>query len=482
MSIPEPAFQNGRPPDESQLNGWKDIAAFFGKGVRTVQRWEREMGLPVRRLPGPRGDIVFAFPSELRAWQQKLEEENGHGEDVKLHDQKSPSPVASSADGAAADGTAARSRRWGRVLYLVGAAVLVGLVAVASLRVFRDMRPSGGKSVLGPVTADVRGNTLVALDERGTPLWSYRFDTPLDPYDPPPSPSSTLLKIVDIDGDGRAETLFFAAHQAPHGAAFYCFESGGGIRFKRTLGSRHTYGKEVFAAPWRGHRLLAHEPTLRSGEIWIAWTHGIEFPSVLQRLDTKGRLLNEFWNDGFINTFVPVERGTRRLLLVGGTNNEHKTGFLAVIDRRSTGFSPAINQKYACVDCEGAYPERYFVFPRLDVAVVQENLPWTTRIEPDDAGQTMIGVNQAHDPSTVYYRFGPEFNLIRSEIGPEFVALHRQLEARRLLLHPFGPADERAAADVRVWDGKGFAPLPGGGFTPSATALRAGAHVLSGTR
>ncbi len=33
--------------DERRLNGWKEIAAHFGKGVRTVQRWEKALGLPV---------------------------------------------------------------------------------------------------------------------------------------------------------------------------------------------------------------------------------------------------------------------------------------------------------------------------------------------------------------------------------------------------------------------------------------------------
>ncbi len=50
------------------LSCWKEIAAYLGRGVRTVQRWERELGLPVRRpWPGKR-QIVFAFPAELDAW------------------------------------------------------------------------------------------------------------------------------------------------------------------------------------------------------------------------------------------------------------------------------------------------------------------------------------------------------------------------------------------------------------------------------
>jgi hypothetical protein len=53
------------------LTSWKEIAAHLGKGVRTVQRWEREMGLPVRRPTGSR-HIVVAIASELDQWVMRL--------------------------------------------------------------------------------------------------------------------------------------------------------------------------------------------------------------------------------------------------------------------------------------------------------------------------------------------------------------------------------------------------------------------------
>jgi PAS domain S-box-containing protein len=52
------------------LDSWKEISSYLGKGVRTVQRWERELGLPVRRRTGkPRGQ-VFALRFEVDAWQR----------------------------------------------------------------------------------------------------------------------------------------------------------------------------------------------------------------------------------------------------------------------------------------------------------------------------------------------------------------------------------------------------------------------------
>ena len=53
---------------EGRLDSWKEIAAYLGRGVRTVQRWEREEGLPVHRLPHERRGTVYARAEELDAW------------------------------------------------------------------------------------------------------------------------------------------------------------------------------------------------------------------------------------------------------------------------------------------------------------------------------------------------------------------------------------------------------------------------------
>ena len=50
------------------LSGWKNIAAYLGMGVRTVQRYERTLGLPIRRPAGKTRAAVVATTSELDAW------------------------------------------------------------------------------------------------------------------------------------------------------------------------------------------------------------------------------------------------------------------------------------------------------------------------------------------------------------------------------------------------------------------------------
>lgn len=50
------------------VSGWKEIANYLGKGVRTVQRYERELGLPVRRPAGKSSGSVIAKKAELDGW------------------------------------------------------------------------------------------------------------------------------------------------------------------------------------------------------------------------------------------------------------------------------------------------------------------------------------------------------------------------------------------------------------------------------
>ena len=55
------------PGQPKRLESWKDIAAYLNRDVRTVRRWEKDRGLPVRRLPGTRPG-VYALVNEIDDW------------------------------------------------------------------------------------------------------------------------------------------------------------------------------------------------------------------------------------------------------------------------------------------------------------------------------------------------------------------------------------------------------------------------------
>jgi hypothetical protein len=62
----------------SRLDTWKAIARYLDRTVRTVQRWERLEGLPVRRHVHRRGASVYASQSEVDEWRRRHESAGGH--------------------------------------------------------------------------------------------------------------------------------------------------------------------------------------------------------------------------------------------------------------------------------------------------------------------------------------------------------------------------------------------------------------------
>ena len=63
-----PVAQKVVPLQDERLDSWKEIAAYLKRGARTVQRWEREAGLPVHRLQHEKLGSVYAWKSELDRW------------------------------------------------------------------------------------------------------------------------------------------------------------------------------------------------------------------------------------------------------------------------------------------------------------------------------------------------------------------------------------------------------------------------------
>jgi hypothetical protein len=56
------------PKEPVRLNSWKEIASHLGRSVRSVQRWEREEGLPIHRLAHEKRGSVYAYRHELDSW------------------------------------------------------------------------------------------------------------------------------------------------------------------------------------------------------------------------------------------------------------------------------------------------------------------------------------------------------------------------------------------------------------------------------
>ena len=75
------------------LSSWKEIAHFFGKGVRTVQRWEKTLDLPIHRPPGAPSNVVLARTSDLEEWMH-----GGHANRAALDNEDDSTSSAAMTD------------------------------------------------------------------------------------------------------------------------------------------------------------------------------------------------------------------------------------------------------------------------------------------------------------------------------------------------------------------------------------------------
>jgi tetratricopeptide (TPR) repeat protein len=113
-----------------RLDSWKEIASYLKRGVRSVQRWEVEEGMPVHRHHHDKRGTVYAFSSELDAWWMErgalITERNGAEEILP------PEPEAETPErdvGLAPDPLPRKSRR--AVWTGAGLALAAIVVAVA---------------------------------------------------------------------------------------------------------------------------------------------------------------------------------------------------------------------------------------------------------------------------------------------------------------------------------------------------------------
>lgn len=157
------------PSDRRRLDSWKEIAAHLGRTVRTVQRWERDEGLPVHRHPHHKLSSVYAYCDELDRWWAQTR----NAADL---DRSEPAPVLDpgvQAESAAAPPPAAlpAPASQGRPhVVILASTVVLSLAALAPVAIWQsDPREAGP-----PLTSAPRPAAAEALYQRGRHHWQQR--------------------------------------------------------------------------------------------------------------------------------------------------------------------------------------------------------------------------------------------------------------------------------------------------------------------
>lgn len=366
------------------LSSWKEIAAHFGVTVRTVQNWEAERGLPVERLPGPRGR-VYANPAALDAW-------------LKQHEGAPLEQAAGSP----------RPRVW------LGLAVTTTAVLLAAAWFFT--RPGT------PAAWLVEGQTLVVTDARGRTAWRYEIETGWSVFDNRDRMAGSGFGplFADLDGDGGWEFLVPLANTHSHPFRLLCFSQRGELRWLHAPKAVARVAERDYLGPWL---LRAVVPVPRRDspghQVFTAWSHNSHYPAVARMLDVHGNVVREYWHSGHIASALALDMGDGRgtLIYAAGIANGYRQAALVVLNPdRFTGASREENPAYQILGHPGPVEEARILFPRswLNRRARQYNVA-EAMIATD--GGLMIEVRESFDDpvgfpaSSIFYRLGPGLRL-----------------------------------------------------------------------
>jgi hypothetical protein len=447
------------PDTGDRLDGWKDIASHLRKSVRTAIRWEKELGLPVRRLQGKAGEVVFAFRSEIDEWLRRHEpaERKSSGGESSV-----------TVDTPSGESPSKRSSAWARrplsVVTLLAAGALA-LVVVGWLLV-KDRNPSGWQ---------VGRNSLILTNRAGREVCRQTFDFDLDPAayaKPEPRLDQKLVALTDLDGDGRREAVMrvsvgLSGDQAPE-AVLYVFESDCSLRFSYTFDEEIRFGKQApYGPPFPIVRLLVDSSTTPA-TIVVVSQHCQRSAAVVRRLSAHGAVLNQYWTNGHVRVVATVPFQGRRLLAVGATNDESRRPSLTLLDlAQESAVVPAADPEQACSSCQGGPPFAHFLFPVNELATRQAHVPYVTEVRRETADLLRISVEQyrgrlpgdgqvVDSVATVYYTLNKSLDLTDINLGDDYRDALKRAEGLGLM-PPRGQARaEQAIRDVRKWNGTRF--------------------------
>lgn len=118
---------------DDRLRSWKEVAAYLGRDVSTVQRWEKSEGLPIHRHRHHQVGSIYAFRSELDAWWQRDRVRLGadDGRPVAAGKQRPEEP------------SVPRIHRMAKLWPIGAVGLAIGAVAVAVVLVNSARAPSG---------------------------------------------------------------------------------------------------------------------------------------------------------------------------------------------------------------------------------------------------------------------------------------------------------------------------------------------------
>lgn len=421
-------------PPSQRLDSWKAIAEYLRRDVGTVRRWEREVGLPVRRLPGGRGRSVFAYTSEIDAWLTTSQKGQASQADV------------------APDARARQASRRRLVLTrTLAAAFVVGMIGLVLWSRSARLTATDLRIAVSP-------DGVVAFDGRTTERWRYRFPVEYAtglPIMPEPWRVLTNPPAVYVATATRER---HSDHRIESGSLLW-LDPSGRLRRSFSFADAVSFQGTKYESPW-AITSFAVDDTSGRRQIAVAAHHHLWSASLVTVLDDQWRRLGTFVHFGWIED---VRWLAPNRLLIAGYSNAHDGGMVALLDPTAPGSiegqgpEPPGTAGY-CETCGMARPLRMVVLPRSDLnrATASRFNRAVLQVTADRVVARTIEVpagQEGQDGADAVYELTPSLDLISASFSTSYVAVRRALEAQgRLKPGSATNAKTDAPAEIQMWE------------------------------
>lgn len=443
--------QPGQPADTPPLNGWKEIAAYLGRSVRSVQRYEHELGLPIHRLTHADGQTVYAFRHEIDAWRERLDLQRHLPEDVPDSPQAAVEVLQAAPDegphpqppNAAVLVTGASRRLRSAVWVTLGLAIVVTMVWGVGAAF------SGSPDRVMPTEFVLIGHLLEARDSTRRVVWSKDFGV-----DVSPAGASGGWMIADLDDNGTPEVIVgvrFAAigQLASRSDVLYAFSRDGELKWSKTVPDTLACRTETFSSPWRIHAMAVSD---RPGPktTWVAFNHQTWWPGLVLEIGPDGTDRLRYAQTGWIRTLAAWTISSGSYLAVGGVTNDQEQPTLALVDlAKSPATTPAVAERFSCTGLPPAAPSALFLFPNPET-VGARGQPYTFVTQLLVMGPTLKASVDAEGGAEIV-QLTADFTIADVSFSDTFWLNHRELEREGKIRHPAERCPERLQQVIRRW-------------------------------
>jgi len=344
----------------------------------------------------------------------------------------------------------------------------IAAVCVAALISIRLLTQHGQ-----PQSARLEGASLVIMDAEGKELWRRAFPQGFGPdwfYAPG---VRSRMWFGDLDGNGHTSVLFIYSPAAPqpHSTTLICYSDRGKEKWRWTPG-RELPELAGTPATYKTHAVEVLKATgNRPARIVVASQHDPWWPSQVALLDSKGKIVSEYWHSGALTSMALADLdgdGREQIMLAGVSEYDHQATLVVLDPDKVFGASTEERPEFQIHGMGAAQERLRLLFPRSDLnrAMYQYN----QAVEPTfERGMTRLTVLECITPPgcPIWYQLDKNFRLIAAYAGgDEFRSAHARFYQNGKNAHSLSADEQAAFQEVRCLVGCKSELVPVGNLVP----------------